>query len=147
MTVVVVARPLAPGVTSGPVLALSAPLSLWGGVDPATGVIVDPRHPDAGASLAGRIVVLPAARGSSSSSSVLAELLRAGVGPRGIVLGEPDGILAIGAVVARELYRADCPVVLVRAADYAHVAGASRVAIDIDGRIEVLREANPDQRP
>ena len=144
MTVVVAGRVLADGTASGSVLALSAPLSLWGGVDAATGVIVDPRHPEAGTSLAGRILALPAARGSSSSSSVLAELLRAGVGPLGIVLGEPDGILAIGAVVARELYGADCPVVLVAGPDYARVAVAPRVAIAAGGLIE-LPEAGADQ--
>jgi predicted aconitase with swiveling domain len=135
MTGVVVGRSLAHGAASGPTLTLSSPLSLWGGVDPTTGLIVDPRHPDTGASLAGRIVVIPAVRGSSSSSSVLAELVRAGVGPLGIVLGQPDEILAIGAVVAAELYGVACPIVLVEPSDYAHVAAASVLTIDIDGRI------------
>ena len=139
MTDVVVGRVLAPGTASGTVLALAAPLSLWGGVDPATGVIVDPRHPDVGRSLAGRIVVLPAVRGSSSSSSVLAELLRAGVGPLAIVLGQSDEILAIGAVVAAQLYGAVCPVVLVEGPDYAHLAGASTISIGVDGHVRTTR--------
>jgi predicted aconitase with swiveling domain len=116
-------------------------LSLWGGVDPTTGVIVDVRHPERGTSLAGVVLVMPAVRGSSSSSSVLAELLRAGVGPLGIVLGRPDQILAIGAVVAWELYGAVCPVVLVEPPDEARVAGASALSIEADGRITVERAA------
>ena len=55
---------------------------------------------------------MPAARGSSSSSSILAELLRLGVGPSAIVLGEPDEILVVGSLAAGELYGAVCPVVL-----------------------------------
>jgi predicted aconitase with swiveling domain len=127
--------PLVPGRASGPVLVLAEPLSLWGGVDPAGGVIVDPRHPDRGRSIAGHVLVMPAGRGSSSSSSVLAELLRAGVGPLGIVLGALDEILVVGAVVARELYGAECPVILLGGADYARAAAFGSMTIAPDGRI------------
>jgi hypothetical protein len=130
----VAARSLVPGTVSGPVLALGEPLSLWGGVDPATGRIVEPRHPDVGRSVAGRILAMPAVRGSSSSSSVLAELLRGGVGPLAIVLGEPDEILVVGAVVAGELYGVVCPVVLVSPGDYAFVASLATMTIE-DGVI------------
>lgn len=129
------ATPLVPGHASGPVLALAEPLSLWGGVDPATGLIVEPRHPDRGRSVAGHILAMPAVRGSSSSSSVLAELLRGGVGPLGIVLGEPDEILVVGAVVARELYGIDCPVVLVAPDDYVRLASCRTATIRPDGSI------------
>jgi len=130
-----VATPLVPGRAEGPVLALAEPLSLWGGVDPTSGLIVEPRHPDHGRSVAGHILAMPAVRGSSSSSSVLAELLRAGVGPLGIVLGEPDEILVVGAVVAHELYGADCPVLLLGPEDYARAAGYTSMTIQPDGTI------------
>jgi predicted aconitase with swiveling domain len=129
------ATPLVPGRAAGPVLALSEPLSLWAGVDPASGLIVEPRHADHGRSVAGHILVMPAVRGSSSSSSVLAELLRGGVGPLGIVLGEPDEILVVGAVVARELYGVDCPVLLLGSDDYARAAGYASMTIEADGTI------------
>ena len=118
MTAKLMATVLVPGRASGPVLALAHPLSLWGGVDPASGSIVEPSHPDHGNCIAGRILAMPASRGSSSSSSVLAELLRGGVGPLGIILGEPDEILVVGAIVARELYGTDCPVLLLDRDDY-----------------------------
>jgi predicted aconitase with swiveling domain len=130
-----VATSLVAGRATGPVLALAQPLSLWGGVDPATGLIVEPRHPDHGRSIVGRILAMPASRGSSSSSSVLAELLRGGVGPLGIVLGEPDEILVVGAVVARELYGVDCPVMLLGRDDYAIVAAWRAATIHPDGTI------------
>jgi predicted aconitase with swiveling domain len=107
-------RALVPGRARGEALVLEAPLSLWGGVDPDTGVIVDPTHPQQGESLSGRIVALPMGRGSSSSSSVLAELLRTGKGPAGLVLAEPDSILVVGSLVARYLYGTDCPVLVAR---------------------------------
>jgi predicted aconitase with swiveling domain len=106
------ARTLVAGTAEGPALVLDEPLSLWGGLDPETGSIIDTRHPQRGANVAGRVLVMPAGRGSSSSSSVLAEAIRAGAGPAAIVLGEPDPILALGAIVARELFGTSIPVVV-----------------------------------
>lgn len=100
------------GTVSGPVLRLDEPISFWGGVDGRTGRIVDPAHPQRGVSISGSILVMPHGRGSSSSSSVLAELVRTGAGPAGIVLDEPDAILVGGAVVAASLYNIDCPIVV-----------------------------------
>jgi predicted aconitase with swiveling domain len=106
------ARTLVPGAARGPALVLDEPLSFWGGVDPATGDIVDVHHPQCDANVAGRVLVMPSGRGSSSSSSVLAEAIRAGTAPVAIVLHEPDPILALGAIVARELYGRTIPVVV-----------------------------------
>lgn len=108
-------RVLAPGSGSGEIARLTEPLSLWGGLDPATGRVIDPHHPQHGRSLAGRVVAMPGGRGSSSSSSVLAEAVRAGVAPAAILVGEADLILSVGARVAAELYGAAIPVVQVGA--------------------------------
>jgi uncharacterized protein len=99
---------------TGRTLVLSEGLSLWGGLDPASGELIDAHHPQRGANLAGRVVVMPSGRGSSSSASVLAEAVRAGTAPAAILLGEPDLILAVGATVAEELYGIRVPVVVVR---------------------------------
>lgn len=112
------------GAATGEVLALSRPLSLWGGVDVATGVITSHDHPQRGMSLAGRVVAMPVAIGSSSSSSVLAELLRVGMGPAALVLGHPDPILAIGSIVAGRMYGTACPIVVLDAMGIRSLAGA-----------------------
>ena len=65
-------RMLIAGEARGTVLALDEPLSFWGGFDAETGTVIDRAHPQVGASLAGRVVVMPFGRGSSSGSSVLA---------------------------------------------------------------------------
>ncbi len=126
---------------SGRTLVLGEPLSLWGGVDPATGEIVDGHHPQRGELVAGRIVVMPAGRGSSSSASVLAELARAGVAPAAIVLGEPDLILSIGAAVAEELYRATIPVLVRPAERLARLRDGVDVSIGPRGGIASSRES------
>jgi predicted aconitase with swiveling domain len=126
-------RLIAPGTARAPALVLDEPLSLWGGLDPATGRVSEPRHPQHGAVLAGRIVVMPAARGSSSSASILAEAVRAGTAPVGIILGEPDLILAIGAAVAEELYGIQVPILVSSAAVDGSVTDGQVIEIGPDG--------------
>jgi predicted aconitase with swiveling domain len=105
-------RILVDGRATGPALVLDEPLSFWGGLDPATGEIVEANHPQRGSVVTGTILVMPSGRGSSSSATVLAESIRAGTAPAGIVLGEPDDIIVIGALVAEELYEIRVPVLL-----------------------------------
>ncbi|SOE98299.1 predicted aconitase subunit 2 [Burkholderia sp. OK233] len=112
---------LVPGRASGLTIALP-PLSFWGGYDAENGMIIDKTHAGYGQSLKDRILVMPRARGSSSSSSVLAEALRNGTGPSGIVLAERDLILAIGVIAANELYALSVPVVSVGEDVFAQVA-------------------------
>ena len=87
----------------GAALVLSAPISFWGGVDPKTGTIADVRHPEHGQSIAGRVLFLPGTIGSSSASAVLMELVHNGNAPAALVLHEPDAILLLGLIVAREM--------------------------------------------
>jgi len=128
---------LAEGEATGQALVLREPLSLWGGVDPATGLIIDARHPQRGASVSGRVLVMPAARGSSSSSSVLAEAVRAGTAPAAILLGEPDLILAVGAAVADELYGRRVPIVHIGLADLERIPDGAVVAIREGGEVTI----------
>ena len=100
---VVTGRVLVDGTARGPFLPLAAPISFWGGVDPESGQVVDPRHPDHGVRLQGAVCWIPSTIGSSSSSSVLLELIRTGHAPAALLLGEIDPILALGAVVAAEM--------------------------------------------
>ena len=122
-------RVLVPGTASGTALVLDEPLSFWGGFDPLTGVIVEAGHPQRGESLAGRILVMPAGRGSSSSATVLAEAIRRGTGPAGIVLGEPDDIVVSGALVAAELYDVHVPVLLAPPRSSASVRDGDEVVV------------------
>ncbi len=88
---------------TGPALVLSAPISFWGGVDPKTGTIADVRHPEHGETIAGRVLFLPGTIGSSSASAVLMELVHNGHAPAALVLHEPDAILLLGLIVAKEM--------------------------------------------
>ena len=87
----------------GQALVLTAPISFWGGVDPATGRIADVRHPQTGLTIAGKVLFVPATIGSSSASAVLLELVHNGRAPVAIVMHEPDAILLLGLIVAKEM--------------------------------------------
>jgi uncharacterized protein len=84
-------------------LMLTAPISFWGGVDPKTGRIADVRHPQHGSIITGTVLMLPGTIGSSSASAVLLELVHRGIAPAAIILHEPDAILLLGLLVAREM--------------------------------------------
>jgi predicted aconitase with swiveling domain len=136
-------RVLAPGTAVGELLVLDEPLSLWGGMDPVTGELIDVHHPQAGASLAGLVVAMPSGRGSSSSSYVLAEAIRAGVAPAAFLLGQPDAIVALGALVAGELYGMEVPVVVLDRETYVGLATGTRLEIvaEPDHRVAITAVA------
>lgn len=96
----------------GEVLVCKEGLSFWGGVDPDTGVIIDAHHPDFGATLAGRIVLMPTSRGSCSGSGVLLQLARNGSAPAALVFREDEEILTLGAMIAGKLF--EHPVAVLR---------------------------------
>ena len=120
---------------SGRALVLREPLSLWGGMDAATGELIDAHHPQRGAILTGRVVVMPSGRGSSSSASVLAETVRARTAPAAILLGKPDLILAVGAAVAEELYGLVVPVVVIPARQLAELRDGDALLVGSDGSV------------
>ena len=134
-------RALLTGRAVGDAVVLDEPLSFWGGFDPHSGRIIDRRHPQTGSPVTGRILVMPSGRGSSSSSSVLAEAIRAGTGPAAIVLAEPDGILVLGALVARELYGKELPVLVLGPRDFSRIKWGDTVEID-GGVVTVMRRAS-----
>ena len=111
MTTDLIGRVLVPGDASGTLLKLRSPISFWGGVDPRTGIVSDPRHPNYGDSITDTVLIVPATAGSSSSSAIMLELLRSKLAPAALLLARHDGILALGVLVARELGYVTIPVV------------------------------------
>ena len=130
---------LVPGSAEAEVFVLAEPLSFWGGLDATTGEIIDRWHPQSGAILTGRMLLMESGRGSSSGSSVLAEAIRAGTGPAGIVLLTRDAIVTLGALVAAELYGASCPVVMAASADWPALTAAGRLVVEAGPREAVVR--------
>jgi predicted aconitase with swiveling domain len=138
-TIVLTAQVLVAGTAVGELLLLPEPLSLWGGLNPETGEICDRRHPCAGQIVTGKVLALPAGRGSSSASSILLEAVRQGSAPAAIITSEVDGILALGAAVAREMYAQAPPVLVLPPEAYALLPASGMIHIAESG--EILCEA------
>ncbi|QPM92504.1 cis-3-hydroxy-L-proline dehydratase [Pseudooceanicola algae] len=147
------ARLIVKATVSGPVLVCDEGLSVWGGVDPASGRIIDSLHPQHGACLAGQIVLMPTSRGSCTGSGVLLGLAFAGTAPKALVFRESEDILTLGALVAQRLFGHDIAVLRLPAEEYdllaqateaeispeAITAGATRIAVvpDADSALDL----------
>lgn len=131
------AKVLVPGSSSGPALVLTEPLSLWGGLNPETGEIIDRRHPQAGEIVTKRVLILPSGRGSSSASSILLEAVKQGTAPAAIITSETDGILALGAAVAREMYDQAPPVLVLAWEEYSQIKTGQQIQIEANGLITI----------
>lgn len=128
-------RVLVAGDTAGDIAASTEMLSFWGGVDPATGMVIDRRHPLCGQSIAGRVVVLPKGKGSSTGSYVLLDAWVAGTGPAGILLNKVDEIMALGAVVHEELNAQAVPVFVLDDAAFEWALKARSAELRADGTV------------
>lgn len=125
-----------PGVAEGEVLVLTEPVSFWGGVN-HHGEIIDVHHAQHKAKMTNKILVMPSGRGSSSATAVLAELIRTGDGPLGVVMLQCDTILVIGALVSAEIYGISMPIVELAQAEYDQLTDGMNVAIAADSQSQV----------
>lgn len=131
-------RTILAGDASGRVLATQEPLSFWGGVDPATGRIIDVHHPLNGQSIAGKILLMPSTRGSCTGSGVLLDLALNGLAPAALVFSQPEDVVTLGALIAARMFGKSLPVVRVlpeswqRLADHSGEVRMTATAISTD---------------
>lgn len=131
------ARAVIPGRGEGRALVSAEALSFWGDVDPATGRVVNPRHPLHGERLGGRVLVYPHGRGSCTTSSILLELIRTGQAPAAIVTRSVEPVLAVGPLVGEALYGRTIPLVTVDADGFAKIRSGDWLVVDaVAGQVE-----------
>lgn len=136
---VIEATAIVAGEAAGSAVTADEPLSFWGGLDPATGEIIDRRHPLSGRNVAGRVLVLPHGRGSCSASGVFLEAIRNGTAPAAVIVSRLDPIIGLGAILGEELYGRMVPVVLVSPEERALIRDGDRVEISHGGRVAISR--------
>ncbi len=102
---------IVPGTASGMILASTHSISFWGGVDPRTGCINDPRHELFKKSIAGTVLAFPFGKGSSTGSLIMLELVRVGKAPAAIVNIRTEPILATGPIVSKHFYGREVPII------------------------------------
>jgi predicted aconitase/predicted aconitase with swiveling domain len=143
------ARIILAGSAEGPVLATAEPISFWGGIDPATGLVIDVHHPLHGQCISGAVLMLPSTRGSCTGSGVLLELILNGKAPAAIIFSQPEDVVTLGAMIAAEMF--DRPLPILRLAQPQWDALAAEVTARIGpavidaGGLTLPLAAPPDQ--
>ena len=130
MTDALQGRAVIDGSGAGRVMRLDHAVSFWGEVDPFTARLTNPREARRGESIAGRVLVLPELRGSSSGSAIMLELLARGIAPAALVLGRIDAIIGLGILVGREMGYPVIPLVELDAAQQATLAEGTWVRVE-----------------
>jgi len=95
-----IGRVIRPGTAEGMALVSPEPIGFLGGVDPETGVVLEPGHPLQGQCVAGRVLVFPTGKGSTVGSYTLYRMAQAGTAPAAILNAESEAIVAVGAIIA-----------------------------------------------
>ena len=88
------------GQAKGEALVSSDPVSFFGGVDPVTGVVVEPGHAVEGESITGKVFIFPSGKGSTVGSYVIYRMKKLGTEPVAIINAETEAIIATGCVLA-----------------------------------------------
>ncbi|HUS93887.1 MAG TPA: DUF126 domain-containing protein [Patescibacteria group bacterium] len=137
MGIVIQGQPVIKGKAQGIALVTNEPLSFWGGYDFRTGEITDRRHALSGENSAGRILAVPFSRGSSTTTAVLLEAVRANTAPAAIITTNVDTFFALASIVAEEMYSRPFPVIALSNPDFALIKSGDSLIIGEDGTIRI----------
>ena len=138
-TITLQGKVIIPGEAQGKALVSSEPLSFWGGYDWKTGEIIDRRHVLSGAIAKDKILAVPFTRGSSTTTAVLLEAIRAKTAPAAIITTDTDFFFALASVVADELYASPLPLVALAEEDFSRLNTNDTVQITTDGIVMITR--------
>jgi len=87
------------GMAEGDAIVSHMPISFTGGVDPNSGIIREPDHELEGQSVAGKILVFPAGKGSTTGSWQFYATYKRGNAPKGIINVKAEGVVAVSAII------------------------------------------------
>jgi predicted aconitase with swiveling domain len=132
---VIAGRAIVAGEAEGEALVTDEALSFWGGYDFHTGEIIDKHHPLAGVRASGRILAVPFSKGSSTTTAVLLEAVRAGTAPAAILTTGVDTFFALASIVADVMYGKSFPVIALEPADFASLRSGEMLQIGPKGTI------------
>jgi predicted aconitase with swiveling domain len=128
-------RAIVAGEADAEALVTHDALSFWGGYDFHTGEIIDKHHPLAGVRASGRILAVPFSKGSSTTTAVLLEAVRAGTAPAAILTTGTDAFFALASIVADVMYGRSFPVISLEQSDFASLRTGERLHIEASGMI------------
>ncbi len=136
-SLIITGRPFVDGSARGIALVSHEPLSFWGGFDWQTGEIIDRRHPLSGEIAKDKILAIPFTRGSSTTTAVLLEAMRAKTAPAAIITTATDFFFALASIVSEELYAHVLPLLAIAESDFAQLKSGDMLELDNESlRIE-----------
>jgi hypothetical protein len=107
----IVGRGVIEGEAKAEAIVSSQPFGFFGGVDPATGIVIDKLHELYGQSIKGKVFVYPEGRGSTVGAAIILELTRTGCAPAAIVNAKIETITAAGGLMSQKFYNRGIPMV------------------------------------
>ena len=123
------------GEAEGELLVSTEPLSFWGGYDHETGEIIDRRHPLSGQIARGHILAIPNTIGSSTTTAVLLEAVRAGTAPAAMLTTSTDSFLALASIVADEMYATPIPILAISPDQFNKLVSGAKATVRKDGTL------------
>ncbi|MCR2763063.1 DUF126 domain-containing protein [Microbacterium sp. zg.B48] len=94
-------RGIVPGVVEAEALVTRDAISGFGGIDVATGTVIEPRHELFGVCFTGKVLVFPGAKGSSGWSGFFQSTRLMGTAPAAMVFRVITTKAVLGAIVTR----------------------------------------------
>ncbi|MCX6695901.1 MAG: DUF126 domain-containing protein [Candidatus Altiarchaeota archaeon] len=88
------------GTVEGEALVSKTPISFYGGVDPATGVVSDKDSDINGQSISGKVLVFPYGKGSTVGPYTIYQLAKNGMAPKAMVNKDCETIVAVGCIIS-----------------------------------------------
>ncbi|MFQ5923066.1 MAG: aconitase X [Anaerolineales bacterium] len=85
----------------------------------------------------GGLLVLPNSRGSSTTTAVLLEALRAGAAPAAITTTAEDAFFALAGIVAEEMYGSGIPILAADNTAFERIETGQGIEIDADGTVRL----------
>ncbi|MFJ1998411.1 aconitase X swivel domain-containing protein [Streptomyces asiaticus] len=131
-------RGIVPGRVAGRALVSHETISGWGGIEPATGTIIERRHELYGVCFTGKVLVFPGAKGSSGWSGFFQSTRLMGTAPLAMVFTNLTTKAALGAIVTR------VPTVTKFDDDpVAKITTGDRVEVDADNGLVIVYGPRP----
>jgi predicted aconitase with swiveling domain len=93
-------RKIYKGTATAEALVTTQGVSFYGGVDPETGRVIEVGHELEGQSVAGKILVFPAGKGSTVGSYTMYWMSKENKAPAAIINKEIDTIIAVGCIIS-----------------------------------------------
>lgn len=125
-------KSISKGCAKGIALVTKDSLSFWGGINPSSGVIIDVHHELYGKSIKNTIFFFPRGAGSSSGCGVIMEMVRCNTNPAAIINIETESILALGPIIAEELYHRSFPMLNLEESIFKLIQTGDYIEIDAD---------------